>query len=215
MDLQPISLKMSQEIKKRFSLVLQSKTFERAVRTLHLSDKRVLDLGCGYGEYMQRFGSGSVGITTNSSEVAYGKENGLDIRFGNVEFLKETVAISEQFDAFWANNLFEHLRSPHSFLAHLKEHSHKDSILILGVPVIPKVSSLVRIPKFRGALASPHINFFTKETLSQTVERAGWKVRSTHVYLIAENDPTYRYPEKKVKEWVDDPHYTDLLSIMR
>ena len=91
----------------------------------------------------------------------------------------------------------------------------------------------MKLKKFRGALATPHINFFTKEAFRLTVQRAGWNVLDVrsfifnsrtldnttnmlmpHLYLVAKNNPAYTYPPKKVKEWEDDLHYDSLLSIM-
>jgi SAM-dependent methyltransferase len=225
---------MEQEIEKRFKMVYGSSTFARIAKTYDTYNKKVLDMGCGYGEYMQRFGKNSVGITTTQGEVDYGKAHNIDIRFGNVELLKNTLPVQKEFDMFWGNNLFEHLLSPHAFLVNLKQYAKDDAILILGVPMVPKVVSLIKLKKFRGSLASPHINFFTKDTFKLTVERAGWNVLDIrsfafssptldhatsslipHLYLVAQNNPNYEYPVKKVKEWQDDTHYADLLSIMK
>ncbi len=221
-------------IQKRFKDVIASRTFRNIAETLGLKEKRVLDLGCGYGEYMQRFGKDSVGITTTPAEVAYGESHHIDLRAGNVELLHQTIASTENFDAFWANNLFEHLLSPHAFLVHLKQFAKDDTLLILGVPMVPKIEPLMKIKKFRGSLASPHINFFTKKTFQLTIERAGWDVIDNrsfflpvpaldriisplmpHLYIVAKNNPHYTYPPKKVKEWEDDGHYADLLKIMK
>ncbi len=224
---------MENEIEKRFTLVYGSSTFKRIADTYDTYNKKVLDMGCGYGEYMQRFGKNSVGITTTKAEVAYGTSHNIDLRFGNVELLHDILPLQKEFDVLWGNNLFEHLLSPHAFLVNLKQYAKDDALLILGVPMIPKISSLMKVKKFRGALATPHINFFTKEAFRLTAQRAGWDVldvrsfafgfalldRATnmlmpHLYLIAKNNPTYTYPPKKVKEWEDDPHYTSLLTIM-
>ena len=214
----------------RFAPVKSSRVFNRICDTLALRDKKVLDLGCGYGEYMQLFGKGSVGITTTPHEVEFGAARGIDIRLGNVERIEE-LALPKDFDAIWANNLFEHLLSPHGFLMRLKPLAKPGATLILGVPVIPRIASLMHAPKFRGALAHAHINFFTRESLRLTVERAGWRVRAIrpfvtssplmddaagflmpHLYVVAENDALFRYHEKKLKEW-QDGLYTPLLTI--
>jgi SAM-dependent methyltransferase len=224
---------MDPEIKKRFTMVIGSKTFHRIARILNFSNKRVLDMGCGFGEYMQRMRKDSVGITTNPDEVEFGKVNNIDLRIGNVEKLKETIKPGEKFDVFWGNNLFEHLLSPHSFLVHMKEFSTPDTRVVLGVPVVPKIELLMKLKKYRGPLASPHVNFFTKRTLALTVQYAGWEVEqirpfifsnqfldalvsnfAPHMYVVAKNIDEYKYPPKKMKEWVHDPLYQDLIKIM-
>lgn len=220
-------------LEKRDLLTLSSKTFAFIAQTLDLPNKRVLDIGCGYGEYMQRFGPASVGITTRTVEVEYGAVKNRDIRIGNAEDLKATLSTTERFDVIWCNNIFEHLLSPHSFLVHLKEFSHEHTILVLGTPVIPAVTSLTALKKFHGALAVEHVNFFNHKTYRITAERAGWNVQSLrsfvfqnafldklthifapHLYLIAENDAKYRYDDRKVSEWIEEPYYQNLLKIM-
>ncbi len=103
--------------------------------------------------------------------------------------------------------------------------------LVLGVPVVPFPSLLLRFRKFRGALADAHINFFTGKTLTLTVARAGWRVRAVrpflfahpfldalaspfapHLYVLAEHDTKFQYPEKKLKEWENDPQFSSLLA---
>lgn len=197
-----------------------------------LAEKKVLDLGCGYGEHLSHFGDGSLGITTTREEVEYGKAHDLRIALGNVERFDLIPEMREErFDAVWSNNLFEHLLAPHRFLNSLKRYAADDTLLILGVPVVPSIPALMRVRKFRGALAVSHINFFTRRTLRYTVERAGWKVvdmrpfictnafldrlagtLAPHAYVIARNDAAFRYPEKKLKEWKDDEHYAYVLE---
>ena len=219
------------DFQKRFDGVARSMTFQRIIRQFNLAHRKVLDLGCGYGEYLAHFGKGSIGFTTSHEEVKTGTERALDVRFGNVEFLEE-YSLPHLIEVVWANNLFEHLLSPHAFLMKLKRRTISDGLLILGVPVIPKIVSLMFLGRFRGSLASNHINFFTKETLSLTVERAGWHVITTrpfwfssawldhvssqlapHLYVIAKNDNEFKYPNKKYNEWIADAHYKYLFEV--
>jgi 2-polyprenyl-3-methyl-5-hydroxy-6-metoxy-1,4-benzoquinol methylase len=208
---------MGGNIQKRFDGVARSKTFRNIVETFTLDKKAVLDIGCSFGEFLAHFGDGSVGISISHEEVAYGKAEGLDIRYGNIE--EGDLVLTEQFDVIFANNIFEHLYSPHDFLNKIKKHLKPEGILILGVPCIPKMVSLTHIRKFRGAFAEQHINFFTRDTLLHTVMRAGWipqmargfrfknSVVDTllnpiypHFYVIATIDTDFHYTEKRMKE---------------
>lgn len=209
-----------------------SRTFKNIRSLYSLQDKAVCDIGCGFGEYLRLFGKGSIGITTTQNEIDYGKENNLPIVFGNAEKIDQTFFDGKRFEAIWANNLFEHLLSPHAFLIKLKKVSNNNTQVILGVPVIPKVVSLISLRWWRGTLASNHVSFFTHKTLGLTVERAGWNVRAVrpfffknkfldvlcrpfapHMYVVAENNPDFKYPPKKLKEWINDVHYAELLDI--
>jgi len=208
---------MDTKIEKRFEAVGRSTTFRNIVRAFDLGNKAVLDIGCSYGEHLAHFGKGSVGVTIVKEEALYGKTKGLDTRYGNIE--DEAFVIPEKFDAIFCNNLLEHLYSPHAFLVKLRNYLKENGTLVLGVPCIPKIASLVAFTKFRGSLAEAHINFFTKETLTTTVERAGYRVRSIrgfhfsnpaldhlidpvypHFYAEALPIKDFRYTEKRMKE---------------
>ena len=208
---------MDEKIEKRFTAVTGSKTFRNIRVYAGLEEKSVLDIGCSYGEFLAHFGEGSVGLTIEPVEAEYGAKRDLSIRAGNVE--DPTFAVAEKFDAVFANNIFEHLYSPHAFLIHAKDFLKPNGVLILGVPCIPKLVSLLRIKKFRGSLASGHINFFTKQTLIHSVLQAGWKIECVrgfhfapafidhlldwaypHFYVIARPDPNFVYTEKRRKE---------------
>jgi SAM-dependent methyltransferase len=216
-----------------FKKIDGSTTFENICGLFNLKHKKVLDIGCGYGQYLKHFGRGSIGVTTANDEVTFGKENNLNIVFGNAEFLGETN-FNTEFEAFWANNLFEHLLSPHAFLMNLKKMAKDDALIILGVPVVPKIISLLNFKWWRGPLASNHVNFFTPTTLKLTTEYAGWEVLAVrpfifkngfldallrplapHMYVVAKNKPDFKYPPKKIHEWEGDGHYSELLSITK
>ena len=164
---------MNPKIENRFNNTAHSKTFRNIIRMFGLHQKAVLDIGCGFGEFLIHFGRGSVGVTLVRDEAEYGEEKGLDIRRGDIE--SDDFTLAEKFDVIFANNLFEHLFSPHRFLRKARRYLKPGGILILGVPCIPKIVSLLYLNKFRGSLAVSHINFFTRDTLVRTVQRGGWQ----------------------------------------
>lgn len=206
-------------IEQRFKNTKNSNTFMHIVRTHKLHDKKVLDIGCSYGEFLIHFGEGSTGLTIAPDEAAFGATKGLDIRVGNIEHDDVPIQATEKYDVIFANNILEHLYSPHAFLLKLKTMLTEDGIIIIGVPCIPKIVSLWKFRKFRGSLAESHINFFTRQSLQKTIERAGWitlenrsfvffntvldwfvHLVSPHLYVVAKNDTTFAYHPKRLKE---------------
>jgi SAM-dependent methyltransferase len=204
-------------IEKRFASVAASTTFRNIIAAHDLDKKSVLDIGCSYGEFLACFGEGSMGVSISPDEAAYGRARGLEIHEGNIE--DPAFSLTQRFDVIFANNIFEHLLAPHTFLITIKKFLKPDGILILGVPCIPKIVSLMRIGKFRGALATGHINFFTRETLIESVKHGGWDISAVrgyhfapryldllldpiypHFYVTATEDHGFAYPEKRRKE---------------
>ncbi len=198
-----------------FKKVRTSHSFSNLLKMYGLSTKSVLDIGCSEGHYLQCFGEGSVGVTIIPEDVEAGKQKGLQIVLGNIE--DPTFSLSQKFDVVWANNLFEHLNSPHPFLMRVKEFLKSEGMLILGVPVIPSLSWLTRFKKFRGAFAVSHVNFFTRRTIRETVRFAGWEVEEArlfrfknplldsllnfitpHVYVIARPKQDFKYAHKRL-----------------
>ena len=208
-----------QKIEKRFAAVAASRTFRNLRHEFHLETKSVLDIGCSYGEFLSHFGPGSVGVTLAPEEIMYARARGLLVKEGNIEDMAFVSSVTEKFDVVFANNIFEHLYSPHSFLIEVKKLLKEDGLLILGVPCVPKITVLLRLKKFHGSLASQHINFFTRDTLRFTAERAGWIVEEMrgfrfksfifdhmldliypHFYVVAQQNRDFEYSEKRKKE---------------
>ena len=196
---------------------VQSKTFQNIVKTFDLNNKSTLDIGCSFGHFLVHFGENSVGVTIDKEEAEYGKQKGLDVRYGNIE--SADFVLDEKFEVIFANNLIEHLYSPHHFLCKIKKYLKPGGLLILGVPCVPKIVSLSRLHKFHGSLAVAHINFFTSRTLAKTVERAGWEIMTVrgfhfanqfidkllnpiypHFYVVASPIADFQYPGKRMKE---------------
>lgn len=211
-----ITREMTKSVQERFENVSKSKTFKNILDKFDLRNKRVLDIGCSNGEFLSRFGGGSVGLTVSREEMEEGRSRGLDLRVINIEteYLDEGV-----FDYIFANNIFEHMQSPHNFLIKIKKHLKPGGRLIFGVPCVPYFTPLVHSRKFRGSLASLHINFFTRFTLVKTVQYAGWNIIEVrgfhfgnslldhlldpiypHFYAVAEPKTDFKYAEKRLRE---------------
>jgi SAM-dependent methyltransferase len=208
---------MNNTIEKRFKNIDNSMTFKNIIDVNLLGKKSVLDIGCSYGEFLIHFGDGSTGLTIIKEEADYAPVNNLDIRLGNIE--DDEISFENKYDTIFANNILEHLYSPHAFLGKIKDMIKDDGTIIIGVPCIPKIVSLWNLKKFRGSLAVGHINFFTKTSLQKTIERAGWIVIenrsyyfknkfmdklldfiSPHLYVVAKKDLDFKYHPKRIKE---------------
>lgn len=138
--------------------------------------KKVLDIGCMYGQTLLYWGKDSEGVDIYEPAVKFLRSLGVGINLFDVEDGFNKLD-KRRYEAIYSNNLVEHLIAPHLFLARLHKLLEPQSILALGVPLVPAFASVLwRLFGFRGWLAKQHINFFTFKIMKLTLERAGFEV---------------------------------------
>lgn len=113
-----------------------SKTLRQAQRDKHAwvlrgirfaAGRRVLDIGCGWGNMLQavRLGGGSgLGLTLSSAQARYGQRQGLDVRLQDWKtFSRQSAA---PFDAVVSIGAFEHFCSIEEFRSGQQENIYRD-----------------------------------------------------------------------------------------
>ena len=144
-----------------------------------LKEQKVLDLGCNDGHLLRFFGPGSIGIDINEEYLLQARSKGLQVIKGNIndnlDFVKD-----EDFDVVWASHIIEHTRDPHAFLVRLRKKLKANGLLLLGLPLIPKYQIYRLLWKkligMGGWNNLAHYYIFTFDTISFTVEKAGFKI---------------------------------------
>jgi 2-polyprenyl-3-methyl-5-hydroxy-6-metoxy-1,4-benzoquinol methylase len=211
----------------------------RAVRFLcseYGADKlAVLDVGCGRGEHLAYFGPGSLGLDAVVANVEAARARGLEAQLANVE--DDLPELDRRFDAAYCSNIIEHLVAPHLLLLRLHQALKPDGLIFIMVPTIPPARPLdwliKRVIGHNGYLAAEHVYAFTPRTAEFMVERAGYRVLETafvaarggrllrlfeplfkeigiSALVVARRDPTFAYPEKRVKQFT--PGYMERLD---
>jgi len=138
-----------------------------------LDQKKILDVGCGWGYHLIHFGNNSLGVDLNPKHIRFLRSIGLRGKKVNLE--DDFGLNKESFNVAWCANILEHMIAPHLLLLRLYELLKKDGIIIIYCP-LASLPFLNKIKHFRDYLAQEHINFFTKETLGLTIERAGFRI---------------------------------------
>ena len=86
------------------------------------------------------------------------------------------------FDVVLCGDLIEHLRAPEQFLARVQPLHREDGRLVLTTPNVAnwamRLGLLAGRWRYtdRGILDSTHLRFFTRRTLGETLERAGYRI---------------------------------------
>lgn len=95
---------------------------------------RLLEFGCGQGEYLAKIAHrGSViGLERSAQAAISGKRLGVEIRVGDIEC--PTVFDAESFDYVYSNHAFEHLSEPDLALASIHRWLVPGGRIFIGIP---------------------------------------------------------------------------------
>lgn len=143
-----------------------------------LDNKKVLDIGSAWGEFLIHFGPGSKGIEVLPESVKFSRAIGLDVSDYNFE--DEWRENPKSFDAVWCSNVMEHVVAPHLLLRQFHSALKPDGLVFIRVPTVPSNWLYLKLNRlllgFLGYEALQHINAFTRTTIEFTVERAGKRI---------------------------------------
>lgn len=201
----PLSSEETQKIWEKYFRFMPMK-LALPLRKYHLNNKKVLDIGSAWGEFLIHFGPGSKGIEVLPESVKFSRAIGLNVSEYNFE--DEWHEESESFDAVWCSNVLEHVVAPHLSLRRFHETLKDNGLIFIRVPTIPSNWLYLKLNKlllgFLGYGALQHISAFTRRTIEFTVERAGFKIVETNIFL----------PQNRILNKILNPVLKDALSFI-
>ena len=176
------------------------------LRRYRLSSKKVLDIGSAWGEFLIHFGPGSKGVEVLPKSVEFARAIKLDVSEYNFE--DEWREVSESFDAIWCSNVLEHVVAPHLLLRRFHDVLKTDGLIFIRVPTIPSSWFYLKLNRlflgFLGYEAVQHINAFTRRTIEFTIERAGFRIIESNIFV----------PENKIINSTLNPLLKDVISFI-
>lgn len=152
--------------------------------TLAGRPRDVLDVGCSSGYLsapLAAAGARVVGVELDPEAAEAARTFCHEVVVGDVESL-ELPFPPASFDAIVCGDLVEHLRDPQAALARLRPLLRPGGRLVLSTPNVAnwamRLSLLAGRWRYteRGILDRTHAHLFTRKTLAETVENAGYRV---------------------------------------
>ncbi|MEH3055199.1 MAG: class I SAM-dependent methyltransferase [Patulibacter minatonensis] len=156
---------------------------QRMVRLVG-ADRRVLDAGCSSGyltERLVRNGCTVVGLEYDAEAAAVAGRWCEQMLVGDIETMDLPLE-EESFDVVLCGDLIEHLRNPQAAMARLRPFLRPGGRLVLSTPNVANwsVRLMLLFGRFRyterGLLDRTHTHLFTRKTLREAVEAAGYDV---------------------------------------
>jgi 2-polyprenyl-3-methyl-5-hydroxy-6-metoxy-1,4-benzoquinol methylase len=148
------------------------------------SPERALDVGCSTGYLAQRLverGARVVGIEADPVAAEEARAVCEEVLVGDVESL-ELAFPPQSFDLVLCGDLLEHLRDPGAFLERTRPLLRPAGRLVLTTPNVAnwamRLGLLAGRWRYtdRGILDRTHVHLFTRRTLVETLERAGYRI---------------------------------------
>ena len=148
--------------------------------------EKVLEIGCGNGVLLDYLKKNNKVKESWGVEMNY-QENlpSLDKFFlGKIEDNIDNIP-NDYFDCIICNDVLEHIFDPYTLLKDLKLKLKKDGVFIASIPNVRHLSVIINLilkGDFRyrdaGIMDFTHVRFFTKKSMRQMFEDAGYKVET-------------------------------------
>jgi SAM-dependent methyltransferase len=148
------------------------------------SPERALDVGCSTGYLAQRLterGARVVGIEADPVAAAEARGVCEEVLVGDAESV-ELPFPPGSFDLVLCGDLLEHLRDPGAFLERIRPLLRPGGRLVLTTPNVANWAMWLGLLAGRwrytdrGILDRTHVHLFTRRTLVETLERAGYRI---------------------------------------
>ena len=153
---------------------LKRMQFSELVTQYSLSGKKVIEIGCGKGEFLALWnGLGVVahGIENAPDSVAACRAQGLAVTQGYID-APDHILSGGPYDAFALLMFLEHMPDPNGTLAGIRNNLVDGAI---GLIEVPNFDMIVRKRVFAEFIAD-HLLYFTRETLAFTLQKNGFEV---------------------------------------
>ncbi len=149
-------------------------------------DKKVLDVGTATG-YVAKVLSGSgcrvTGIEADPRAARQAEESCAEVIVGDIETLDLSSELEkESFEVIVLGDVLEHLKDPLHTLKRLKPFLNSEGYVVASIPNVAHGSVRLALlqGKFRyqslGLLDDTHLRFFTRESVEQLFEEAGFLI---------------------------------------
>lgn len=147
--------------------------FTGFVNRQSLYGKKLLEVGCGKGEFlslMRQCGADAYGVENAEESVIDCVHNGLKVTQG---YLKDGSTLPDApFDAFFMLNFLEHLPDINAVLRGIFNNLTDCSV---GLVEVPNFDMILKSKMF-SEFISDHLFYFTRETLTSTLNLNGFDV---------------------------------------
>jgi len=152
----------------------KSRQFSHFITRYGLTGKKVLEIGCGRGEFLSllaRLPVNAFGVEFSENSVSLCQQSGLQVSRGYPDTNSPDFP-DAPFDAFMLLMFLEHMPDPNASLRAIRRQLVPNGI---GLIEVPNFDMMIRERLF-SEFISDHLLYFTRETLETTLKTNGFEV---------------------------------------
>ncbi|MCL6588763.1 MAG: methyltransferase domain-containing protein [Firmicutes bacterium] len=163
------------------------KQFHDLIKRFSLAGKKVIEIGCGRGEYlaiMSQCGVNACGLEYSDESVTQCRKIGLKVTKGFIDNSAYSLE-GAPFDAFYILSFLEHLPDPNAALRGIFNNLVNGGV---GLVEVPNFDMILRKNLF-SEFITDHLFYFTRATLCFTLNLNGFEIIDCgevwHDYIIS------------------------------
>lgn len=152
----------------------KTKQFASFIQKYSLQGKKVIEIGCGRGEFLsllKPFDVDAYGLEYSEAAVAQCLKNGLNVAKGYPDN-EANVLANSPFDAFFLLMFLEHMPDPNSALKGIYNNLSDNAIGLVEVPNFDMMLQNRLFSEFIG----DHLLYFSRDTLQTTLNLNGFEI---------------------------------------
>lgn len=183
--------------KNYFLKVIFSPFFLYLRGTIIMGDKKLLDMGCGSGQFlyeMKQFGMKVWGIELGEIKKEYLKE------FNIKSSLKEAKYPSDFFDLITMNHVLHHMHNPSETVSELNRILKKNGVFILGISNYGSFAHSLFKKDWYQYDTPRHLFNFSNKILVNLLEKNGFKIKKIRFNSRPEQFVNSFYYKKNLKK---------------
>lgn len=165
--------------------------------------KKVLEVGCALGFQTRSLTEiqhcAVTGVEIDPEAAEHARQYCERLLVGNIEIIDLKSALDdEQFDVITFADVLEHLRDPASVLRKVRPFLRPGGYLVASIPNIAHSSVIYELARGRfkyrslGLLDETHIHFFTRQSIYDTFEAAGYQIDTLARNSVAASDTEFK-----------------------
>lgn len=148
--------------------------FSEFIQNYDLQGKKLLEIGCGKGEFLSIFegvGVKALGLENAVDSITACRAQGLNVVQGYLDTAHQKIP-DAPFDAFALLMFMEHMPDPNSVLAGIHNNLADNGV---GIVEVPNFDMVIENSLFSEFIAD-HLFYFTHDTLVFTLQKNGFEV---------------------------------------